>query len=181
MRCAAAAAIFHRTICACTSAWARRRARTGSKSSGRRESTRCCAMFQPAAWWELKKRGPGQRRSDRSLCAAGACRDQTRAFGLRPLKNGVHVGLREPGIAVNQRVLNQRHLVILNLVGDFGEAPFAPHQRVLIPTGQVEMLAPSRDVVAEEPRDRPHVAVPGIASSLRMAVRAGPFQESEYA
>lgn len=47
--------------------------------------------------------------------------DDPRALLLGPLKDGIDLGVREFGIAMDQGVLRHWHVSVLDLIGDFGE------------------------------------------------------------
>src|SRR5437764_6644093 len=111
------------------------------------------------------------------MSAAGAFRYQTRAFALGPLKNRVRLSSREPGVAVNQRVLYQRHLAVSGLVGDLGEASFPPLQRILAPTREVQVFPAPGDVALDQPRNGRHIAIPRVAGPVGVAIGAGPFED----
>ena len=169
MRCGAAGAICRRTISDCILESGRPRGWTGSRSDGRRGRARFCAMFQRIAWWGSRNRG-----------TSAPFGDQSRAFGLRPLEDGVYVGVGEAGVAVDQGVLRQRHVAVLYLVGDFREASFLSHEGVFGPAGKIQVLASADYVAADEERDGRDVAVPGVMRGLGVAILAGSFEDRAH-
>ena len=105
-------------------------------------------------------------------------RDQSRTFGLRPLENGVHVGVREPGASGPQVSSGSAYRDLLP--GSQSREKLFPFSRIeySVQRDRFRCLRPPLTSVLDKQRDRRDVAIPRVVRTLRMAVLTKLFPKS---
>jgi len=94
----------------------------------------------------------------------------------RPCVQDLYIGVRQLGIAMNQRVLKQWHLAVLNRGCDIRQELFSLLEVVLVPLREIHVITPPAYISFHQPGHRCHIAVPRPHGLVRVAVHACTFQ-----